>query len=462
MLLPLALLLHAARRDQDEAALAVAQVAVERFSALGVASVATILLTGLINTWFLAGSVPTLVGTDYGRLLLVKVALFFAMVAVAAVNRFVLRPRVVDGQSREALHWLERNSVLEASIGAIILAIVGMLGTMAPGLHEQPVWPFSFRIPSGVFGETDFYVSILFGLAWIATGITVKRFRWPAIGVGVIIFAVMAYRLPIVEAYPTTFYGSPTGFSAQSIATGEGLFATHCAACHGAEGRGDGPAGAALKTMPADLTADHVYEHTDGELFWWITHGIAPDMPPFEKLLAEEAQWNIIDFIRANADATRLRALGAGTTAAFPAPDFSAQCADGSTVSLAGLRPQIVHLVIAGQSSEEWLRQVADSDTAAKLKTIVIASAPEIAKGLPLCVSREPSAMQAFAHYRGAEPVEGSEFLVDPAGNLRSMWRADDAARGQEAGALVQRVRGLRVAARVQRPSGAQGHTHTH
>lgn len=96
---------------------------------------------------------------------------------------------------------------------------------------------------------------------------------------------MLTVRLPIVEAYPTTFDESPTGFSAQSIAAGEGLFATHCAACHGAEGHGDGPAGAALKTMPADLTADHVYAHTDGELLWWITHGIAPDVPPFENVL---------------------------------------------------------------------------------------------------------------------------------------------------------------------------------
>jgi putative copper export protein/mono/diheme cytochrome c family protein len=460
MLLPLALLLRAARDRQES--LGLAQAAVQRFSTLGVASVAAILVTGIVNTWFLAGSVPALVGTDYGRLLLVKVALFLVMVAIAAINRFRLRPRLANEPSGDALPQLQHNSVVEAIAGMVILMIVAKLGRMPPGLHEQPIWPFSFRIPSVVFGETDFYVSILFGAAWIAAGVFVRRFRWPAIAVGAAIYGLLAIRLPIIEAYPTTFYGSPTGFSVESIAAGEGLFAAHCAACHGAEGRGDGPAGAPLKTTPADLTADHVYAHTDGELLWWITHGISPDMPPFGDVLTEEARWNVIDFIRANADATRLRALGAGTTAAFPAPDFSAQCADGSTVSLAGLRPQIVHIVIAGRDSGEWLRQVAERDVAAKLKTIVIASDSDIVKGSPLCVSREPESLRTFAHYRGTEPIEGSEFLVDPAGNLRSMWRADDSTRGQEANALAQRVRGLRVAARVQRPSGAQGHTHTH
>jgi mono/diheme cytochrome c family protein len=35
---------------------------------------------------------------------------------------------------------------------------------------------------------------------------------------------------------------------------GPDLFRAHCAACHGPEGKGNGPVGAALKTEPADLT----------------------------------------------------------------------------------------------------------------------------------------------------------------------------------------------------------------
>ena len=35
---------------------------------------------------------------------------------------------------------------------------------------------------------------------------------------------------------------------------GKELFLEHCASCHGADGRGAGPAAAALKTAPADLT----------------------------------------------------------------------------------------------------------------------------------------------------------------------------------------------------------------
>jgi mono/diheme cytochrome c family protein len=36
--------------------------------------------------------------------------------------------------------------------------------------------------------------------------------------------------------------------------TGEALYARHCAACHGASGRGDGPVAPALLRPPSDLT----------------------------------------------------------------------------------------------------------------------------------------------------------------------------------------------------------------
>lgn len=41
----------------------------------------------------------------------------------------------------------------------------------------------------------------------------------------------------------------------QSIAgSGKGTYTRYCAACHGADARGNGPAAIALKTPPADLT----------------------------------------------------------------------------------------------------------------------------------------------------------------------------------------------------------------
>jgi mono/diheme cytochrome c family protein len=40
-----------------------------------------------------------------------------------------------------------------------------------------------------------------------------------------------------------------------NAASGQEMFASYCAVCHGADGKGNGPAASALKTAPADLTA---------------------------------------------------------------------------------------------------------------------------------------------------------------------------------------------------------------
>ena len=136
-LLPLALVLMAA--EHDGASVALARTATVRFSAFGIASVATLLVTGSINTWYLAGSIPALTETEYGHLLLIKIGLFLAMVAIASVNRLVLTPRLVQtanaAQARQVLFQLRINTLLEVAIGVAIIAIVAMLGTNPPGLE---------------------------------------------------------------------------------------------------------------------------------------------------------------------------------------------------------------------------------------------------------------------------------------------------------------------------------------
>jgi putative copper resistance protein D len=142
-LIPLALLLRAAA--DDTGSLAVARIATLRFSAFGVASVTTLLVTGLVNTFYLVGSIQALAGTDYGRLLAAKVALFFVMVAVAAINRFRLTPRLVPGDTlapaRHALRQLRRNALIEIALGAVIIAIVAKLGVTPPAFEQEAMPP---------------------------------------------------------------------------------------------------------------------------------------------------------------------------------------------------------------------------------------------------------------------------------------------------------------------------------
>ncbi len=138
-LVPLALLLS--MKGEEAGALAVVRTATLRFSTLGIVSVATLLFTGVVNGWYLVGSIPALTESDYGRLLLIKLALFLSMVGIAAVNWSRLTPRLVQKAdavaAQNARRQLRRNAAIEASFGAIIIAIVGVLGTLPPASHAQ-------------------------------------------------------------------------------------------------------------------------------------------------------------------------------------------------------------------------------------------------------------------------------------------------------------------------------------
>lgn len=112
--------------------------AVERFSTMGIVAVATILLSGGVNAAILVGSLRGLVGTEYGRVLILKLAIFAVMLAFAAINRLRLTPQLAttgSEQSSIALRQLIRNSAIEATLGLGILVIVGVLGTLHPAVH---------------------------------------------------------------------------------------------------------------------------------------------------------------------------------------------------------------------------------------------------------------------------------------------------------------------------------------
>jgi putative copper resistance protein D len=138
-LVAFALLLATARRYRHEASAQLARDATQRFSVLGIASVATVLGSGIVNAWILVGSVNGLIATQYGRLLVLKMALFAGMLAFAAVNRFWLTPRLAlplgSAAQLHALRWLTRNSMIEIALALMIFAIVGVLGTWHPAIH---------------------------------------------------------------------------------------------------------------------------------------------------------------------------------------------------------------------------------------------------------------------------------------------------------------------------------------
>ena len=81
-------------------------------------------------------------------------------------------------------------------------------------------------------------------------------------------------------------------------------------------------------------------------------------MPPFAADPDDASPWNLIDFIHANADAQGLTRPGEH---AFAAPDFTLQCPDGSSSSLAELRGRVVHIIVAGSDTAVRIRELANT-----------------------------------------------------------------------------------------------------
>jgi mono/diheme cytochrome c family protein len=95
---------------------------------------------------------------------------------------------------------------------------------------------------------------------------------------------------------------NPLPNAAAIVAAGKNLYAANCAACHGALGEGDGPAGAGLSPAPSNL---HALVHSpmsgDDYLMWAISTGGAAygtAMPAFKDALPEDARWKIIRYLR--------------------------------------------------------------------------------------------------------------------------------------------------------------------
>jgi putative copper resistance protein D len=112
---------------------------IRRFSILGMVSVATLTLSGLVSSWLLVGSWRGLVVTDYGLLLSLKLVLFAVMLAFAATNRLWWTPRLAsaaqDQAGLTAVRRLTRNTMIELALGLMVFAIVGALGIQHPAIH---------------------------------------------------------------------------------------------------------------------------------------------------------------------------------------------------------------------------------------------------------------------------------------------------------------------------------------
>ena len=400
----LALLLVGAARRKSQAFERAALVATRRFSGVGVVCVGALLVTGVVNAWYLVATPPALVGTAYGQLLLLKLALFSAMLALAARNRFVLTPGIEDGvramtdSSRIAMRRLAHNAWSETALGIGVVVIVGALGISVPGAHAEISWPLPFTFDPEA--------------------------------------------LAIVPAHPTTYARSPVRYTTAAIAAGAALYRPNCESCHGEGGRGDGPAAASLPTRPPNLTSGHAIHHRPGDLYWWIAHGIpGTPMPAFEDRLKPEEIWRVMTFVHAETDAREARGLTSrvGTWRPVVAPDFPFEIG-GEQETLAGQRGRRAVLLLLCAYPESRERLIALSSARRSLESAGVrvvalpiharAAAASRMEGVDpniLAVSDQSVAavyslfLPRRSESRDALSERHAEFLVDRAGYIRAI-----------------------------------------
>lgn len=115
---------------------------VRRFSRAALVAVGVILATGLFQGWRQSRSVDAVTDTTYGRLLLIKLALFAGMVGLAALSRSWVRRRTLTpaanvgpgaaAASRPSLMQLRRAVGGEALIAIVVLAVTALLVNTVP------------------------------------------------------------------------------------------------------------------------------------------------------------------------------------------------------------------------------------------------------------------------------------------------------------------------------------------
>jgi mono/diheme cytochrome c family protein len=99
------------------------------------------------------------------------------------------------------------------------------------------------------------------------------------------------------ESIPAEFAGQANPLGADVANAGAEIFKNNCAACHGQQGHGDGPAGGALVPKPKNLP-ELVATVGDDYLFWRISKGKpGTSMVGWQSILTDEQIWQVITFV---------------------------------------------------------------------------------------------------------------------------------------------------------------------
>ena len=226
---------------------------------------------------------------------------------------------------------------------------------------------------------------------------------------------------------------------ALDIAAGRALYAESCASCHGALGKGDGPAAAQMTPAPPPIgDAQAMADRTPALLFRVISVGIAatPMIAWADRLTADQ-RWDIVAYLHSLRATEAERLEGEGLYARGCVSCHGALgAADGPAApALTRLPPDI--------GTFGWQAERSDAELAAIVRSGIPGTAMPPAEGLEAAeLSRIVAHLRAVAATRavapnvaGAEDAEGVSRRV--LATLDRALSAAQAGRAQEAGDLA-------------------------
>jgi copper resistance protein D len=106
-----------------------------RFSLMAMVAVTLLVLSGIANAGFrVAGSFGKLFDSAYGDVLLKKIALVAAMLALAYFNRFIAMPRLRAASLKRMtqITWLRYSVAFDVVLGVLVLGASAILGITMP------------------------------------------------------------------------------------------------------------------------------------------------------------------------------------------------------------------------------------------------------------------------------------------------------------------------------------------
>lgn len=177
-------------------------------------------------------------------------------------------------------------------------APVGSATPAATGLRFPRILPNGyFGLAVALIGGGLFALTLAAKTRRTMSGRTMGLFRVWSLGALVIGTVMLGYFS--TDVTPTSDRANPLPNDAATLALGVQVYTQNCAACHGVHGDGDGPLAARLNPRPASLSSAHAANHTDGDLYYWITRGIpGTAMPAFSGSLSEQETWAAIRYVR--------------------------------------------------------------------------------------------------------------------------------------------------------------------